>query len=404
MNDDATLDVMMALCGGPDDQGGEAQFVGGCVRDAILNRATTDIDIATVWTPDVVIARLEAAKIKAIPTGLQHGTITAVQDGKPFEITTLRRDLETDGRHAEVAFTDKWREDAARRDLTMNALYATVRGEVTDFFGGLEDAKNGVIRFIGDAETRIQEDYLRILRLYRFYAHYAKAELGEKERSAVRAHVSNLSSISVERIQHEFIRLLMSDDAPVTLDMMREDGVFDVILKGIGDTALLSGLIELEGVFDGKAAPMRRLAALCQLDSDVAKDIGTYLKLSNHDAELLITLCDGRDHYSDGLSDQEMRVLIYRHGVDHVRSWVLLDSAAIGLTREDIAATYDMVTRTRLPDLPICGEDVIKKGVKKGPNVGKALAAVEQWWVESDFEQGRTACLKKLSEVVKDMN
>lgn len=403
MDQPETLTLMMALCGGVKDSGDEARFVGGCVRDAILNRAVYDIDIATIWSPDEVISRLKAAKIKAIPTGIDHGTVTAVVNGHPFEITTLRSDIETDGRHAKVEFTKEWREDARRRDFTMNAMYASVRGEVFDFFNGLEDAKAGVVRFIDDAATRIAEDYLRILRFYRFNAHYASGDPSSIDREACAKNVQYLTGISAERVQVEFFKLLMSDKCDRILKVMKEDGVFNHILKSAKNIEAISRLVTLETDLESRTFIPRRLACLIGTDSSVAEKTADELRLSNADRTSLIFLCNPDNLVSPHADDHSLRKAVYKHDHDQIRSAMLLYAAYHEISSDDVRPAYDFVTKMRLPQFPIQGNDLIKRDVKPGKTFGDILKDLEAWWIEEDFQPGRTLCLEKLDEMLNTL-
>ena len=320
-----TLKLMAALCGAADDTGDEARFVGGCVRDAVLNVKSFDIDIATAHLPDEVIRRLKAHKIKAVPTGIEHGTVTAVVDDKIFEITTLRRDVKTDGRHAEVAFTNKWHEDAARRDFTFNALYSNIKGEIYDYFGGLQDAREGAIRFIRDPDSRIQEDYLRILRFYRFAARFARLDhIDPKAREACRRHAASLENISAERIQSEIIKLLTAKHAADVWHMMLEDGIIAVILPQAMNIDNFRNLINLEIGLECESDPVRHLAALIGFDTKAAASTASALKLSNHDKKKLADYAQEKHEYLLTADTKEIRKAVYLHGADYVRSALLL--------------------------------------------------------------------------------
>jgi poly(A) polymerase len=329
------------------------RFVGGCVRDALLHRPVhKDIDLATTATPEVVIERLERAGLKVVPTGIAHGTVTAIVDGKPFEITTLRRDVETDGRHAVVAFTTDWREDAERRDFTMNALSAEQDGTVHDFVGGRADALAGIVRFVGDPETRIREDVLRLLRFYRFYAHYGAAPADPAARAACRRLADQLPTLSGERIQHELLRLLSAPNPTDSLAMMAEDGVFDGLLPVAVDTAAAAALIAIERALEADhtdfigAPAIRRLAAMLTGAPDAAATVAERLKLSKTDRERLVFL-----------------------------------AAPVGAWRR--------------PQFPLKGVDIAAAGVAAGPDIGAILRAVERWWVDEEFAPGRDECLKQ---------
>src|SRR6185503_18082374 len=239
MTDKASRAVMSALKG-------DARFVGGCVRDTILKRPIGDIDIATPLFPEEIMRRLAAAKIKAVPTGIAHGTITAVTEKRPYEITTLRRDVETFGRQARVAFSADWKEDSARRDFTMNALYLDGEGEVFDYHDGIKDLRAGKVRFVGNPATRIREDVLRLLRFYRFNAWYGKGEADAAARAACRASTPLLPTLSGERVQAELLKLLGASDPLPSLSMMQEDGVLQRILPKTRDLDVVARLVKIE--------------------------------------------------------------------------------------------------------------------------------------------------------------
>lgn len=397
-----TLAVMMALCGGVNDQGDEARFVGGCVRDAVLNIKAIDVDIATVLKPEEVIKRLKAAGLKAVPTGIDHGTVTAVCDSVPFEITTLRHDVETDGRYAVVRFTQEWKEDARRRDFTMNALYANVRGEVYDYFGGLDDAHNGIVRFIDDADKRIQEDYLRILRFYRFSAHYADLEKTDvAARAACRKYGEKLQGISAERIQIEILKILNADHAAPLWQMMVDDQIVERILPMAMQTAALQKLIDLERQVESPGYNMRRLSALIGFDKKSAQKAAEDLKLSNAGRDMLITLCDPAGEIKADASPQVLRRAVYETNIDIVRSRLLLTAAVTDVEKDVLQSSYDFVTRVRLPDFPVRGQDLLDRGVEQGARFGQLLKQVESWWIDQDFQPGRTAALAKLDDLMR---
>ena len=264
----------------------EARVVGGAVRDALAGRAVAEVDLATPRTPEQVTEALQAAGMRAVPTGLDHGTVTALSDGRGFEVTTLRRDVETDGRHAVVAFTDDWRADAARRDFTINAMSLTRAGEVFDYFGGIGDLRAGILRFVGDPATRIAEDYLRILRYFRFFARYAGGPADPAALAAIRAGVPGLAGLSVERVWSELARILSAPDPRAAVDLMAELGVLAAVLPEGADPARLARLVEADAPVD----PLLRLAAL--LTGDPAA-LAARLRLSAAERDRLVALRAG---------------------------------------------------------------------------------------------------------------
>ena len=402
----ATKRVVAALMA----NGAQVRFVGGCVRDALLGRTVKDIDIATHDAPTTVMGLLVAAGIEAIPTGIDHGTVTAVIGKDHFEITTLRMDVETDGRRARVAFTDDWMADASRRDLTINALFAAPDGTLYDPFGGLEDLKVGRIRFVGDAHARIKEDVLRLLRFFRFYAHYGKPQLDEQARSAGRDLAPLLPTLSGERVAAETLKLLAAADPASVVALMIVDGIVPHFLAEVGGVAILRALVTLEGIVSGADA-LRRLAALIDpaRGAGGANAVADRLRLSNAERERLIGLVDPKMKPRMDMTAKERRRLLYFAGADRLSDLVLLAWArdvamngpssrgAVEAWREHLAAaaTWKPI------ELPVKGRDVLALGISAGPKVGRLVNAVEAWWVENDFAPDRAACLARLAELVR---
>ncbi len=388
-----TMRVMEAL----NASGAQARFVGGCVRDALANRNVIDIDIATPLKPDEVIAHLNAAKIKHAPTGLKHGTVTAIVDGHPFEITTLRIDVNPFGRHAEVAFTDDWEKDAARRDFTINAMSATIDGDVYDPFNGLEHLRQGRVVFVGDAEQRIREDILRILRFFRFYAHFGKGAPDKDGLLACAKLAGLIVKLSAERIRQETFKLLDSDRSADVWNIMMHAGVVTHYLPEATAVLVLQRLIDLEHEQQGKAFAVRRLAALLDITRDSVPQVVKALRLSNEQAAQLATLATPTWKVSMQMTPAEVEKLVYRLDNDMVRSLLLL-AAARENTRENFDKLYQVATAFRAPRFPVIGDDVLKLGWKQGPEVGRILDEMSEWWMEQGFKPGRTECLKRLQE------
>ncbi|MGE0715021.1 MAG: CCA tRNA nucleotidyltransferase [Alphaproteobacteria bacterium] len=366
--------------------GGRARFVGGLVRDALLGRPVSDVDIATDIDPSGVSAALEAAGMKVIPTGLAHGTVTAVVAGRHFEITTLRRDVETDGRRARIAYTDDWAEDARRRDFTVNAFFADLDGTVYDPVGGLEDLTARRIRFVGDPAQRIAEDVLRLLRYYRMLARIGIHGIDGPSREACRAHAHLLPSLSGERIRGEVERILGVGDPRPVLRLLAEDGVLAPILPTATAFARVERLVLLEPAADW----LRRLAALLDGDAD---GVAQRLRLSRRDGRRLCELSGPwtADDLPEG--DRACRDRLYLVGPETMRDRALL-AAAAGLDVEgrsgDVVATAARLDR---PQFPLRGRDVIARGLARGPAVGRLLAAVERWWVAGDYRADAAACI-----------
>jgi poly(A) polymerase len=386
MADTATRAVLRALA----REGGAARFVGGCVRDALLGRDVKEIDIATPLVPEKVMRRLEAARIKAVPTGLAHGTVTAVVPPRHFEITTLRRDVETFGRHARVAFTDDWAADAARRDFTMNALFLDAEGNVFDPVGGLGDLRAGRVRFVGDASTRIREDVLRLLRFYRFHAHYGRGAADAEARAACRALAPLLPTLSGERVAAEMLKLLAAPDPLPTLRMMAEDGVLAALLPEARRLDRLAALVPLEPAPDA----LRRLGAL--LESDVgAAAVAERLRLSNEQRERLAAMAAPSLAVDLAGDERAQRRALHRLGADLYRDLVLLRAGQQGDATQ-VRRLLALAAGWRPREFPLKGRDVTALGVAEGPEVGRLLAAVEAWWEEGDFRADRKAALAEL--------
>ena len=371
--------------------GGPARFVGGCVRDSVLGRAVKDIDIATPTPPATVMALLVDAGIKVVPTGLAHGTVTAVVERDQFEITTLRRDVETYGRHAKVAFTDDWAADAARRDFTMNALYLDTDGGIYDPTGGLADVRQGRVRFVGDPAGRIGEDYLRILRFFRFYAHYGRGEVDRAGLAACRALASGLRRLSGERVRDELLRLLAAPEPTAVLRLMADGKILDQVLPEATRIDRLAGLLGVDRAVD----PLRRLAALVAGEPESLTAAAARLRFSNRQRDRLVAAA-GPFAATDPAAGCR---LLYRIGAEAYRDRLLLAWAeAPSQGRyERLLAKAD---NWRRPKFPLGGKDVIALGIERGARVGDLLDAVEDWWVEGDFQAGRADCLARLEASV----
>lgn len=353
----------------------EARVVGGAVRDALAGRPVADIDLATPWAPDRVMAALKQAGLKVVPTGLAHGTVTAVADGRGFEITTLRRDVETDGRHAVVAFTEDWRLDASRRDFTINAMSMAREGSVFDYFDGTADLRAGRVRFVGAPAARIAEDYLRILRFFRFYARYARMLPDADTLDALRGGIPGLAQLSVERVWMELRRILAAPEPDEAVGLMRELGVWAAVLPEAEIPFRLGGL---------PADPVLRLAATLTGDP-VA--VATRLKLSNDDRDRLVRLLSTP---SAGGSDVNLRCLLADHLPEDLIDRTWLDGSA------DVRARLAGMER---PVFPLEGRHVVAMGVPAGPRVGGLLREVRQWWMDGGCSAGPAACLAKLAQL-----
>ncbi|WP_315763835.1 CCA tRNA nucleotidyltransferase [Sphingomonas sp. Y38-1Y] len=346
---------------------GDVRIVGGAVRDTLLGLPVADLDLATRHRPETVVERLAAAAIRAVPTGIAHGTITAVLPDGPVEVTTLRRDVSTDGRHATVAFSDDWREDAARRDFTMNALYADpTTGELFDYFGGLDDLAARRVRFIGDPLQRIAEDHLRILRFFRFLARFGDTP-EPAGLAACTARARDLMALSRERIADELLKLLVAPGAVWVAALMVERGIFAPVLPEIADTARLAALAEREAAAGIAPHAIRRLAALIPADSATAGDIAARLRLSNAQRKRLESAAVPHD-------GSDPRTLAYRISVDAAVDRLLLAGASV-----------EPLADWSLPRFPLTGGALVERGIRKGPLVAATLRRIEDAWVAEGF-------------------
>ncbi len=361
-----------------------ARVVGGAVRDALAGRAVADIDLATRMHPDEVIRRLREAGLKAVPTGLDHGTVTAVADHGGFEVTTLRRDVETDGRHAVVDYTDDWREDAARRDFTINAMSLAPDGLLYDYFGGINDLRAGVVRFVGDATTRIAEDYLRILRFFRFHARYGSGPPDPAALAAIRAGVPGMARLSAERVWSELKRILAAPEPAGSVALMRATGVLESVLPEGASPARLAELLAAGAPPD----PLLRLAAL--LEGDTAA-LAARLRLSVAERDRLLALRSDAVPL-DVADDATLRRALADAPADILigRAWLAGRGAAL---RNRLAALPR-------PVFPLRGRDLQAMGVAAGPRVGELLGQVRAWWKRGGCTADAAACRAELARLL----
>jgi poly(A) polymerase len=392
--------------------GGEGRVVGGAVRNSLMGLDVSDIDMATTLTPDAVIERAKAAGIKAVPTGIAHGTVTLVLDGKPFEVTTLRTDVETDGRHAKVAFSTDWQGDAERRDLTINALYANAAGEVIDLVGGLADIETRNIRFIGDAATRISEDYLRILRFFRFFAYYGSGRPDAAGLKASAAARSKLATLSAERVWSELRKLLSAKDPGRALLWMRTVATLNEILPETEKWGIdaIPGLVATEQALGWAPDPLLRLASIVPPDVPRLVAMSARLKLANAEAAWLKTWALAVP-VNDEISSAAFDRLLYRNAPEGIIARLKLAlavarSKAEGDMKEMSRAArlgklLDQAERWQKPKFPLSGGDVIASGIPSGPRVGQLLQTLEEQWVDENFVADRAALLARLSDLTK---
>lgn len=381
--------------------GGEALAVGGCVRDALLGQAASDIDVATTLTPDAVVKAGTKAGLGVHLTGEEHGTITLVAgpegERKAFEVTTLRVDSETFGRHARVSFTAGWQEDAQRRDFTMNALYCDANGNVHDLVGGYKDLRARTVRFVGTPENRIQEDYLRILRFYRFHARFGEGAPDTAGRAACKMARAGLDTLSRERMRQEFFKLLVAPGAVSTILLMEEDGVLAHILPGAASVSALENLAALELSQNNVCDPFLRLMALYpNLDAAIAR---TALVLTNDEMKRLKAVASAPP-VSPRFRPAELDRLLYWFGNDTIIAALLLAWAGSSDAPDDEAWRVSLVQAQNWvrPEFPLSGNDLQALGIEEGPELGKQLQALEDYWVAAEFVPERDVLLARLKD------
>lgn len=376
-----------------------ARFVGGSVRDWLLGRPVKDIDIATPEPPETVLTLLNQAGIRALPTGLAHGTVTAICQGIRFEITTLRRDVETFGRHARVAFVEDWAADAKRRDFTLNALYADADGKVYDYVGGFADLRAGRVRFVGDPDTRIAEDRLRLLRFFRFHAYYGKGAPDQAALAAAVRAAPQLQKLSGERIRIELLRLLQAETTLEVLRLMAARGVLVHLLPEPTNFDRLERLVA--SGYRGADDAILRLAALLPPYPAAAEAVARRLKLSKDDQSRLIGLVAPAYAVEIGMTEKALRRVLYHLGRERTRDLLLLalgsDLRASKTQVRRLLASVDAYER---PVFPLNGADVVARGVAPGPKVGALLAWLERWWEEGDYQASEAAVFAKLDETL----
>lgn len=379
------------------------RFVGGCVRNALLGEPVGDIDMATTLVPDEVIRRLEASDLKAIPTGIDHGTVTAISGGIPHEITTLRKDVETHGRHATIAYSLDWAEDAARRDFTMNALYADRSGKVFDPLGGIDDLNARRVRFIGEAETRIAEDYLRVLRFFRIHAWYGKDDLDAPGLQACVGGLKGLGSLSIERVRDEILKLICAPDPLPVMRQMAATGILAAVLPERLNMERFAKLAHVDAISLFEPDAILRLGALLDGGAEEAGALGKRLRLSNADTARLRAMKTQTQKIVSYMAVREMRQCLYRigHQAFHDRARLYWAEDPKENNAVNWRALIAMAATWVRPVLPLTGENVLAAGVPAGPQVGRILGQVEDWWVDVDFIDDEFSLIERLKAIVQ---
>lgn len=397
LNHADTRAVMEAL-------GAGARFVGGAVRNELMGEEVSDVDIATVETPERASALLTAKGIKVVPTGIDHGTVTAVTPSRHFEITTLRVDVKTDGRRADVAFTGDWVEDAKRRDFTINALYADADGTVHDPLGtGRTDLKARRVRFIGDASARIAEDYLRILRFFRFHAWYGAGEPDAEGLKACADAREGLRQLSGERVRDELLKIAAADNAGAAFRQMAAAGILSIALPEASRLDRFEKLVDIEANQLFKSDPLLRLASTLDLDKGGVSALAARLRLSNKDRDRIEAMLTDKTKIVAYLSIREVRKALYLIGVETFKDRVMLGWAEDrkGHNTFQWRAMLAMADSWEKPGFPLTGEMIKQAGVPEGPEIGRVRREVEEWWIDADFTDDEFSIIERLKAVVQ---
>ncbi len=405
---DAYLDIdtlmpdkkVLKLFRAVESQGGVLRFVGGAVRDALMGMKGFDLDLATDLSPEELVEACSENGIKTVPIGIKFGTVGVIINDNLLEVTSLRKDVKTDGRHAEVEFTTDWEEDASRRDLTINAVYADEKGNVFDYYNGISDLENGIVRFIGSASQRVKEDYLRILRFFRFYSIFGKGPIDKKALQACVENREGLKTLSMERLRDEFGKLILTPNVVNTLKIMQDNEILSYILPETHNLDKLAFLIKLVDKEELEHEALRRLFILYEPDVELAENLANRLRMSKSQRQHFVSWAEVKICSKDFFDDKTLRRLVYQHGKDFCIDKMLLQSASdlhpIENLHQRIVFIRDMV----VPIFPLRGKDVLAQGVSEPRRIGDILKDIEEIWIASDFALTR----EELLELVKERN
>ena len=375
-------------------------LVGGCVRDTLMNKSVTDIDFATPCEPLEVIEILSKSKINYVDIGIKFGTVTAIINDKKYEITSFRKDISTDGRHAEVEFSKEMESDAARRDFTVNALYADKDCKIYDFFNGQEDLKNNFLRFIGDPQARIKEDYLRIMRFFRFLTSYDAQSLDDNLLSVLKEEVKNLSIISKERLWDEFTEILKAENPLSVLKLMQENSIFENISEGLKIEESFENLISIESKIK-YVDHILRLSLLFDNNSKKIENFVNNFPLSSKESKALLELGEMNEKIVSYLSMKEVRFLLYKIGVSNFKNQIILNWVRDVQNKNEVnwRSLYEMANAWERPEFEMKARDVLGMGIDEGPLVGKILNELEEWWAENDFIDDKFSLIERLKAI-----
>ena len=378
-----------------ESHGGVLRFVGGAVRNALRGMGGSDLDLATDLSPDELVEACQESGLKTVPIGIKFGTVGVVINGKVLEVTSLRKDVKSDGRHSEVEFTTDWEIDASRRDLTINAVYADEKGNVFDYYNGISDLENGIVRFIGSPTVRIKEDYLRILRFFRFYSMFGKGEIDQKALSACVENKEGLRQLSAERIRDELSKILLTTQAVKVIKIMADNGILDTILPVPKNYDKLAFLIEMCNQEHLESNWLRRLYIVFEPDEALAENLANRLKLSKKDKMLFIAWAQHQPQTAEFLDEKSLLKLIYRYGKEFCYHKLILNLAAEKKYINNLNEILEFINAAEIPLFPIRGRDLLEKGVAPNEKIGATLKLLENEWIESGFKMSREELLQK---------
>ena len=378
-----------------ENHGGVLRFVGGAVRNTLRGIESSDLDLATDLNPDELVEACMEHGIKTVPIGIKFGTVGVIINGKVLEVTSLRKDIKSDGRHSEVVFTTDWEIDASRRDLTINAVYADEKGNVFDYYNGISDLENGIVRFIGNPNVRIKEDYLRILRFFRFYADFGKGEIDKKSLQACKDNHNGLKQLSGERIRDELSKILLSSQAAKVTKIMAENGILDNILPEVKYFENMDFIIKLCDKYNLEPNWLRRLFICFNPDKILAESLANRLKLSKKDKSLFVSLSVNKTSLEQLTDKKSLSVLIYVHGKDFCRNKLILEMAQQNQDIDNLQELLRFIDEADVPSFPIKGRDLIALGLKENSQIGITLKKLETDWINSGFSLSREDLLKK---------
>lgn len=379
-----------------ENHGGVLRFVGGAVRDALAGLQGFDLDLATDMSPDELVETCEENNIKTVPIGIKFGTVGVIINNKVLEVTSLRKDIETDGRHAKVEFTSDWKEDASRRDLTINAVYADEKGNVFDYYNGIEDLEKGIVRFIGNPNLRIQEDYLRILRFFRFYSIFGKTEIDAKALAACKANQSGLSRISIERVRDEFFKIMLTPNVIKTVKIMIDNEIMSYILPQAEHFDNLEYLINLVRRHKLEEMALRRLFILYLPDEKLAESFAGRLKFSKKQKDMFLTWARYNPALDEFLSKTSVTALLYNFGREFCFNRFILRCAENKTEPKNFDKILHDIQTLPIPEFTIKGRDIIEAGISDNRKIGTILRALEEIWIKSGFSLSKDELLAQV--------